>query len=335
MIPESAFQQQSIDWKIALSQAFRHRSDLLDYCQLQNTLPVEREDDIFPTRVTRYYASLIEKGNPQDPLLRQVLSDAREQLRIDGYQLDAVGDLDAMVAPGLLHKYRSRVLLTLTAACPIHCRYCFRRHFPYSDATTDVSQQGAVMRYLAQHPEINEVVLSGGDPLMWSDQKLSALIHNLNRIDHLRVLRIHSRLLSVLPERVTDDFLQLWKKFHGQVVFITHINHAQEISAPNQAAFARLAQQGYRLFNQSVLLKGVNDCADTLAALCWQLFENHITPYYLHALDKVHGAAHFDLDVERQCRIYQQLRQALPGYLLPLLVNELTGQAAKTPVQCG
>ena len=338
MIPESVLQQQScasgVDWKLALAQSFRQRSELLAFCGLQNDLPAFGEDSQFPTRVTRHYASLIEKGNAQDPLLLQVLNDAREHQQVEGYRLDAVGDLDAMVAPGLLHKYDSRVLLTLTAACPIHCRYCFRRHFPYSEANVDISAGGEIMQYLKNHPQINEVILSGGDPLMWSDQKLSALIQNLNAVDHIKTLRIHSRLLSVLPERINDQFIDLWQAFRGHVVFISHINHPNEISALNRAAFVRLGASGYRLFNQSVLLRGVNDCADVLAALSHKLFDCGVTPYYLHPLHKVQGAAHFDLAPQTQCRIYRELRSRLPGYLLPQLVNEFAGRTSKTPVQC-
>jgi EF-P beta-lysylation protein EpmB len=338
MIPESVLQQQSCasgaDWKLALAQSFRHRSELLEYCELQNKLPAFSEDSGFPTRVTRHYASLIEKGNAQDPLLLQVLNDLREHEQLPGYHRDAVGDMDAMVAPGLLHKYASRVLLTLTAACPIHCRYCFRRHFPYREANADVSPDGAIMQYLQNHAQINEVILSGGDPLMWNDQKLAALIQSLNPLKHIKTLRIHSRLLSVLPERIDDDFIKLWHAFHGHVVFVTHINHPNEISAQNRAAFARLAERGYRLFNQSALLKGINDSPAVLSELSYKLFDSHITPYYLHALDKVQGAAHFDLDVQQQCQIYQALRSRLPGYLLPQLVNEFAGRTSKTPVQC-
>ena len=339
MIPESVLQQQSCasgtdDWKLALAQSFRQRSELLAFCELQNELPAFSEDNAFPTRVTRHYASLIEKGNAQDPLLLQVLNDLREHEQLPGYSRDAVGDMEAMVIPGLLHKYASRVLLTLTAACPIHCRYCFRRHFPYSDANVDVSPNGAIMQYLKRNPQINEVILSGGDPLMWSDQKLGALIQSLNPVTHIKTLRIHSRLLSVLPERINDRFINLWHAFRGQVVFITHINHPNEISPQNRAAFSSLARHGFRLFNQSVLLRGVNNSPDVLSELSYRLFDSSITPYYLHALDKVQGTAHFDIDVQQQCQIYQALRSRLPGYLLPQLVNEFAGRTSKTPVQC-
>jgi EF-P beta-lysylation protein EpmB len=291
-------------WKVAISESFHQLDDLLQYCEIDATLVDVGRDHEFRLRVTRHFASLIEKGNSRDPLLLQVLPDAQELQLVDGYSKDAVGDLEATVLPGLIHKYHGRVLLTLTGACAIHCRYCFRRHFPYSDNNTDYGANGEVMEYLARHTEISEVILSGGDPLMLSDQKLAELIDGLNRIPHIRVLRVHSRLLSVLPERVSDAFLEVLQPFRGQIVFVTHINHPNEISTTNRNVFLKLSRQGYRLFNQSVLLKRVNDHADTLVDLSNKLFENQITPYYLHRLDKVQGAAHFDMSKQEVCELY-------------------------------
>jgi EF-P beta-lysylation protein EpmB len=282
--------------------------------------------------VTRYFASLIEKGNHLDPLLLQVLPTADELRVTDGYSMDAVDDRGFMPVPGLIHKYYGRVLLTLTGACAIHCRYCFRRHFSYSEASADLNTDGEVMKYLEMNTEIREVILSGGDPLMLGDEKLAALISSLNQVPHIRVLRIHSRLLSVLPERVSVAFLEVLQRFNGQVVLVTHINHPNEVSAPNQAAFSLLAQQGHRLFNQSVLLRRVNDCVQTLAELSYKLFESQVTPYYLHRLDKVQGAAHFDLSAEESRKLYLELRGCLPGYLLPALVEDIPGQPSKLPL---
>jgi EF-P beta-lysylation protein EpmB len=239
-----------------------------------------------------------------------------------------------MPVPGLIHKYHGRVLLAMTGACAIHCRYCFRRHFPYPQASVDYDMNGQVMTYLSDNPDVNEVILSGGDPLMVSDRKLAKLISQLNRIRHVRVLRIHSRVLSVLPERVSGALIETLRQFRGRVVFVTHINHPNEISTHNQSAFRLLTGQGYKIFNQSVLLKGVNDSAEVLAELSDKLFASDIIPYYLHRLDKVQGAAHFDLSTEESCQIYQQLRKRLPGYLLPVLVKEVAGQSSKTPVYC-
>ncbi|MGB5487735.1 MAG: EF-P beta-lysylation protein EpmB [Lysobacterales bacterium] len=322
------------DWKSVLSGSFRNLGELLDFCEIDPSRTAFNGRHDFPLRVTRYFASLIEKGNALDPLLLQVLPDAREFLYVDGYTEDAVGDQQAMPVPGLIHKYHGRVLLTLTGACAIHCRYCFRRHFPYSEANVDYNINGRVMTYLSGNPEVSEVILSGGDPLMVSDRKIANLISGLNSIPHVRVLRIHSRLLSVLPERVTEMFIETLQQFDRQIVFVTHINHPNEISTHNQSVFRLLSGQGYKLFNQSVLLKRVNDSAQTLVGLSNKLFASDIIPYYLHRLDKVQGAAHFDLSTQESCRIYQQLRNRLPGYLLPVLVEEVAGQSSKTPVHC-
>jgi len=321
-------------WKVLVSESFRDLDKLLAYCKIDPSIYGVNSSPEFALRVTKYFASLIEKGNALDPLLLQVLPDAQESLLVDGYSKDAVGDRRCMPVSGLIHKYHGRVLLTLTGACPIHCRYCFRQHFPYSESSADYSPDGPVMTYLSRNKEVGEVILSGGDPLMQSDQKLAKLITSLNQISHIRVLRIHSRVLSVLPERISDAFLETLRQFSGQIVFVTHINHPNEISAHNQAAFHRLSQQGYRLFNQSVLLKGVNDSVQALAELSHKLFESRVTPYYLHRLDKVQGAAHFDVPLDESCKIYRQLHRQLPGYLLPAFVEEISGRSSKTPVCC-
>ena len=328
------FSAQNRDWKTVVSESFRDLGELLEFCEIDPSLTGIKDSREFPLRVTKYFASLIEKGNTLDPLLLQVLPDAHELQLVDGYNKDAVGDQLCMPVPGLIHKYHGRVLLTLTGACAIHCRYCFRRHFPYAESDTDYSANGRVMKYLSESAQVREVILSGGDPLMISDQKLAKLITGLNQISHIRVLRIHSRLLSVLPERINKSFLEVLQQFNGQIVFVTHINHPNEISGPNQAVFKLLSQQGYRLFNQAVLLRRVNDNLQTLVELSNKLFENHIIPYYLHQLDKVQGAAHFDVSREESCRIYKQLRDRLPGYLLPAMVEEISGRSSKIPVHC-
>ena len=334
IIPEPHFLPQANDWKISLSKAFRHQQDLLNYCELDVNQPDRVTEIDFPVRVTRYYASLIEKGNARDPLLLQVLADSREQHAVDGYTKDAVGDMHAMQVPGLIHKYHSRVLLTLTGACPIHCRYCFRRHFPYSESQPGLNLHSRIIDYLNGHRQINEVILSGGDPLMLSDRKLSSLIGQLNEIKHIRYLRIHSRLLSVLPDRITPGLVNIFAQFNGKVIFVTHINHPRELSEVNRTGFNLLSRQGFVLLNQSVLLKDINDNAELLSELSYRLFDYQILPYYLHKLDKVKGAAHFDLSEEVLCAIYNALCNLLPGYLTPKFVTELSGRLSKTPVQC-
>ena len=252
MIPDSTRTPQTRDWKLEFSRSFRRVDELLAYCGISEYPdPLVRTNN-FSFRVTRFYAALIEKGNPADPLLLQVLPDTQEQHIMPGYHVDAVGDRQATIVPGLIHKYRGRVLLTLTSACAIHCRYCFRRHYPYAENITDISLDGPVMAYLADNPEINEVILSGGDPLMISDEKLSQLITHLNRIPQIRLLRIHSRLLSVLPDRLTESLLASLGRFHGKVILVTHINHANELNDTTRELFLRLQAKGFSLFNQSV-----------------------------------------------------------------------------------
>jgi EF-P beta-lysylation protein EpmB len=322
------------DWKILLSESFRDPAELLEYCEINPVHAEIKSRHDFAFRVTPYFASLIEKGNALDPLLLQVLPDRQESQTVDGYSKDPVGDRLSMPVPGLIHKYYGRALLTTTAACAIHCRYCFRRHFPYHEAGAGSNVDNQDMSYISRNTEIREVILSGGDPLMLSDQKLAGLIGRLNQIPHIRLLRIHSRLLSVLPERVNESLLEVLAKFDGQVILVTHINHPNEISAHNRATFQALAHRGYRLFNQSVLLRRVNDCPQTLADLSYKLFASQVTPYYLHRLDKVQGAAHFDLSAQESCGIYKKLRTLLPGYLLPAMVEEIPGRASKSPVVC-
>jgi EF-P beta-lysylation protein EpmB len=331
-LQDFAFSGQIRDWKVIASESFRKLDDLLEYCEIDHSYAEIKSSRKFALRVTRYFASLIEKGNPQDPLLLQVLPLADELRISEGYSRDAVDDQLFMPVPGLIHKYHGRVLLTLTGACAIHCRYCFRRHFPYSEASADYRLDKQVMSYLSGNPDITEVILSGGDPLMLGDGKLRQLISNLNQVPHIRILRIHSRLLSVLPERVNEGLLDALRAFNGQVVLVTHINHPNEISARNQAAFSLLSQQGYTLFNQSVLLDRINNCEQTLVELSHKLFESRIIPYYLHRLDKVQGAAHFDVSLDESRRLYRQLRSRLPGYLLPALVQDIPGEVSKLPL---
>jgi EF-P beta-lysylation protein EpmB len=319
------------DWKVVLSESLRTVEELLGFCGIEVAEADADAQPQFTLKVTRSFASLIEKGNASDPLLLQVLPGTRESQRVAGFREDPVGDLAAMPLPGLIHKYHGRVLLTMTGACAINCRYCFRRHFPYADNVADVRMTSAMMSYLSGNTDINEVILSGGDPLMVSDQKLDNLVGSLNRIPHIRTLRIHSRVPSVLPERVTPELLETLQRFYGKLVLVTHINHPNELAPHNRPAFESLFRHGITLFNQSVLLRGVNNCAGTLVELSRKLFDNHIIPYYLHRLDKVEGAAHFDVPATESLRIYRQMRNSLPGYLLPAMVDEIAGQLSKTP----
>ncbi|RMD71627.1 MAG: EF-P beta-lysylation protein EpmB, partial [Gammaproteobacteria bacterium] len=242
---------------------------------------------------------------------------------------DPLAEGRAMAAPGLLHKYRGRVLLTLTGACAIHCRYCFRRHFPYA-RSNPLGQWPGVLDYLARDPSIQEVILSGGDPLMFSDAKLERIIQDLEGIRHIRRLRLHTRLPVVIPQRVTEKLRRCLTQTRFQGIMVLHINHPNEIDDNLKEALGTL--RGVCMLNQSVLLRGINDSRTTLKVLSEKLFEAGVLPYYLHLLDKVQGAAHFDVPEARARQLMEALSASLPGYLVPRLVKEEGGAPAKTPV---
>ncbi|PCH83367.1 MAG: EF-P beta-lysylation protein EpmB, partial [Piscirickettsiaceae bacterium] len=246
------------------------------------------------------------------------------------YTKDPVGDDNATALPGLIHKYHGRVLMIVTGACAIHCRYCFRRSFPYIDNSAHPSQLQKTIEYLQQNKEIDEVILSGGDPLTLNDHRLAKIINAIESINHIKRLRIHTRLPIVLPSRVTDGLIKALTNSRLKLVLVLHINHPNEIIKPVREAINTLKNNRITLLNQSVLLKGVNDDANTLVDLSHQLFDNNIQPYYLHLLDKVEGAMHFDISREDARALYKKVQQKLPGYLVPKLVSEIPGEASKT-----
>lgn len=333
MITKTASIRQIPSWQKALSEAVTDLDEL--YRLLGLTPPANRADAAtrqFSLKVPRSYIARMETGQAQDPLLLQVLPQAIEAYPVPGYSADPVAEQHAMALPGLLHKYHGRVLLVTTPACAIHCRYCFRRHFPYSDARLDSRTLKPILNYLAEHSEIKEVILSGGDPLSMSDQRLGLLVKQLQDIPHLTTLRIHTRLPVVLPERIDDNLLSWLAETRLKLVMVIHCNHPNEIDDQVQRALLQLHQQQVNLFNQTVLLRGINDNAETLVRLSEKLFQSHVIPYYLHALDKVAGAAHFDMTQAAMTALYAELRSRLPGYLLPRLVREEAGEAFKTPL---
>jgi len=286
----------------------------------------------FPLRVPRSYVARMRTGDPADPLLLQVLPRQLEAAIQPGFLRDPVDDATATTRPGLLHKYHGRVLLITTGACPIHCRYCFRRHFPYAKNRPDDHQWTAAAEYIAARPEITEVILSGGDPLSLSTERLSEISNALRRIPHLRRLRIHTRMPIVLPERIDDDFLRWLSTLPWQSVLVTHCNHANELSNDVQHALNKLHHIGVTLLNQAVLLKDVNDSVNAQCALSESLFASNVLPYYLHLLDRVQGAKHFDVPESMAVSLMNEVRQQLPGFLVPQLVREIAGEPHKTPI---
>ncbi len=337
--------QGSAHWQRELADAIREPTELLRLLQLPDSLLEGAlcSADRFPLRVTRSFLARMEQANPDDPLLRQVLplaeemgTERDEQNRSDPPpswgQFDPVGDQDAMASPGLLHKYQGRVLLVSTAACAIHCRYCFRQHFPYQQANPLGTQLPTTLAYLSQHTGIHEVILSGGDPLSLSDQRLAQITAQLATIPHLKTLRIHTRLPVVLPQRLLSGQLDWLQASRLNMVMVLHINHPNEINDEFRQALLALQGLNITLLNQSVLLRGINDSPDCLIELSQKLLECGILPYYLHQLDQVSGAAHFEVPISMGHHIVEQMRQKLPGYLVPRYVQEISGQAAKTPL---
>jgi EF-P beta-lysylation protein EpmB len=319
-------------WRQALSEAFTNPADLLRYLELDEhtTLPaIHRE---FGLRVPRGFAASMAKGNPRDPLLLQVLPTPAEQQPHVGFSHNPVGDLEAQSAPGLLHKYHGRALVIASGACAVNCRYCFRRHYPYAQSVASPRLWLDIIERLKDDPSIREVILSGGDPLMVSDERLAAWLAQLAQIPHIKRLRLHSRLPVVLPERVTPELAGLLSQTTLQTLLVIHANHPNELSEPVIEALTTLRRQGVTLLNQSVLLKGVNDSAQVLESLSERLFEAGVMPYYLHLLDRVAGAAHFEVAEPQAQAIYRELLARLPGYLVPKLVREIPGEASKTPV---
>ncbi|WP_185826276.1 EF-P beta-lysylation protein EpmB [Xanthomonas sp. SI] len=283
----------------------------------------------FALRVPRGFVARMRHGDAHDPLLRQVLPIDAELRRVPGFALDAVGDAAAKKADGVIQKYRGRALLVATGSCAVHCRYCFRRHFPYAEETAARDGWREAVAAVAADPDIDEAILSGGDPLSLATSKLVELTEALAAIPHLKRLRIHSRLPVVLPERVDAPLLAWLRALPWPVAFVIHANHANEFDASVDAALAQLRGTGAQLLNQAVLLRGVNDSVAALAALSERSFAAGVLPYYLHQLDKVEGVAHFEVDDATARALHQALAARLSGYLVPKLVREIPGDTGK------
>lgn len=324
----------SSTWQQQLSSAIRDPQELCKRLGLKSEWlsGAHTGHRLFETCVPEAYLSRITYGDTSDPLLCQVLPVSDEALTPSGYVLDPLEEADHRPAKGLIHKYAGRVLLIASPNCAINCRYCFRRHFPYSDNSPSRAQWQDALDYLRSSPTIHEAILSGGDPLAANDRQLAWLVGELEKIPHLKRLRIHTRLPVVIPDRIDNALLAWLGNTRLQKVVVLHINHANEIDQAVVEACTRLKEAGATLLNQSVLLRGVNDEVSTLTALSERLFEAGILPYYLHVLDPVQGAAHFDVPDDEARALITQLREHLPGFLMPRLVREVPGEASKTPL---
>lgn len=322
------------DWLQQLSDAITDPDELLQLLSLDSHPELAQGNaarHLFSLRVPRAFAARMRPGDSHDPLLRQVLTDRAEFLNTPGFTADPL-DEQHNVLPGLLHKYHNRVLLLVKGGCAVNCRYCFRRHFPYQQNPGNKENWRRAVDYIHQHTEIDEIILSGGDPLMAKDHELDWLISKLEAISHLKRLRIHTRLPVVIPARITTALCQRLSTSRLKIIMVTHINHANEIDQALCTSMAQLRNAGVTLLNQSVLLRGVNDHADTLVSLSNTLFDAGILPYYLHLLDKVQGAAHFMVSDDEARAIMKGLLSQVSGYLVPRLTREIAGEKSKIPV---
>lgn len=322
-------------WQSELASSLRDIPALAEFLQLSPAqtaalLPGEAAMREFPLRVPLAYARRMRPGDPDDPLLRQILPSAQEMT--GGGLADPLREMERQPLPGLIAKYRGRVLWMLTGSCAVHCRYCFRRHLPYGEMASGVRGSEAVLDWLRLNEQTHEVILSGGDPLSLPDEPLQRLAEALAQIGHLQTLRLHTRLPVVLPRRVDENLLRWLADCPLHKVVVLHINHAAEVDCELAAAAKALAEVGVRLYAQTVLLAGVNDSVQRLQMLCDSLWEAGIQPYYLHMLDPVKGAAHFDVSQREAQLLYGELSARMPGYRLPRLVREMPGMPAKTLV---
>jgi L-lysine 2,3-aminomutase len=334
MITANSPSAQPKTWQMLWREAVRDPRELLNLLALPHLASMISESAAaqFPLRVPMGFIKKMRKGDADDPLLRQVLHIIDETRLAEGFSLDAVGDAAAKSGTGIIHKYDGRALLIATGSCAIHCRYCFRRHFPYAEETAASQRWSQALAFLKADSSIEEVILSGGDPLSLSTEKLIELSDGLRTISHIKRFRIHTRLPVVLPERIDRVFLQWLKSLPWPSVIVIHANHANELDQQVMHAVSDLRHVGAMVLNQTVLLKGINDNIESQSALSKRLFEIGVLPYYLHQLDRVQGAAHFLIGDAEAKKIHQGMLHALPGYLVPKLVRETAGMPSKSPM---
>lgn len=331
---QSKAQGETANWRGSMKRAIRSAGELRKHLNLASPADdpngAAGEDHGFPVFVPLEFAARMKPGDPNDPLLRQVLPLSEEAESPEGFSSDPVGDLHAAVAPGLLHKYHGRALAITTGACGIHCRYCFRREFPYSDNSSRGDHLDLALKYLRENDSVEEVLLSGGDPLTLTDDSVAELMQRIESIPHVRRLRWHTRMPIVIPSRVTDAWVERMQASRLTSWVVVHCNHPAELDAETGAALMRLVDAGVPVLNQAVLLRGVNDDVDVLESLCRRLIDLRVMPYYLHQLDRVRGAAHFEVDQDCGRALISQLESRLPGFAVPRFVCEQAGEASKT-----
>lgn len=324
---------QEDSWQRILSQSTLSKESLLKFLNLKSHPLLDEKEPNFPLRIPTPFLDKIRPGDLADPLLLQVLPQKNEYIVSEGFLDEPLQEQEYSPVPGLIHKYESRVLLVTTQACAIHCRYCFRRNFPYQEHAQSRSSWDSALDYIESQPKVNEVILSGGDPLSLTDKSLCQLLKKIESIQTIKRVRIHTRMLPCLPQRVTPALCSLLEGLHLKVVVVAHCNHPNELANDTAQAFKQLKNSGVSLLNQSVLLKSINNEAETLSDLSEKLFEQGVLPYYLFVLDKVNGAAHFDLPRSEAKSIHKILQSKLPGFLVPKLAEEKPGKKNKTLLQ--
>ncbi|BFU61115.1 MULTISPECIES: EF-P beta-lysylation protein EpmB [Rodentibacter] len=332
ILPQEPVIREEQNWLTLLKNAISDPKLLLETLNLsekhfEQSLSARK---LFALRVPQPFVDKIEKGNPNDPLFLQVMCSELEFLQAEGFSTDPLEEQNANAVPNILHKYQNRLLFMVKGGCAVNCRYCFRRHFPYDENPGNKKSWQGALDYIATHSEIEEVIFSGGDPLMAKDDELEWLIKRLENLPHLQRLRIHTRLPIVIPQRITDKLCLLLAESRLKVVMVTHINHPNEIDERLSYKMQKLKGANVTLLNQSVLLKGINDEAMILKNLSDKLFQIGILPYYLHLLDKVQGASHFFIDDTKAVSLYKELQSLTSGYLVPKLAREIAGEPNKT-----
>ncbi len=332
MITVSPTIKQPAYWQKELAKAITDPAELIKALGLPKNLlhPAKLAAETFPLKVTRHFLNLIKYADVNDPLLKQILPIGAEKEKTANFSYDPVGDSESKISTGLLQKYHGRALMISTGACAVHCRYCFRKHYPYSEENV-LRAWNETIQELQKETSITEVILSGGDPLSLSDLKLNKIVNDLRKIPHIKRLRIHTRLPIVLPERITESFISLLVQSKFQVCIVLHCNHPKELSNILKPYLSELKRNEITLLNQAVLLRGVNDSFEIQSELSERLFEFGVLPYYLHLLDSVLGASHFEVDKKFVKDLEKRMREMLPGYLIPKIVKEITGAKFKIP----
>jgi len=334
MIPQISVIKQNSSWQQELKDSISCIDKLINILKINKSQlpPYLLKAGHFPLKVPQSFISRMRINDPLDPLLRQILPENAEAKTYPGFSRDALQEDKYNPLPGVLHKYYGRVLIMLTSACAVHCRYCFRQNFPYANNIPGLKGLDKILNYLKENPEVFEVILSGGDPLMVNDEYLNTFIEKIVTLPQVTTLRIHTRLPIVIPNRITPRLIEILTPSTLKTVLVLHANHPNEIDDSVRLALKPLKQAGVTLLSQTVLLKGINDRVEILEGLSHALFKAGIMPYYLHILDKVQGSGHFEVSLKEAQILASQLLGRLPGYLVPKLVQELPGKNAKTPV---